>query len=178
MSLSPTIIRSVCTASLSRAVRPIPLKLISVAKGTSSKDGTAFGNEWADKIRRYTQLQEIQIKPNPMNTKDTSVAKVQEGERVLKSVNPGERLIVLDERGRDVKSEDFAKILAQASDEGWPGVVFAIGGPYGHAPDVREKAHDVIKLSSCVLNHSVARVVLLEQIYRGWTILRGEPYHH
>jgi 23S rRNA (pseudouridine1915-N3)-methyltransferase len=178
MTLPRTLLRRICTASLSRAVRPIPLKLISVAKGTSSKDGTAFGNEWADKVRRYTQLQEILIKPNPMNTKDPTVAKVQEGERVLKSLNPGERLIVLDERGRDLKSEDFAKILAQASDEGWPAVVFAIGGPYGHAPEVRDRADDVVRLSSCVLNHAVARVVLLEQLYRGWTILRGEPYHH
>jgi 23S rRNA (pseudouridine1915-N3)-methyltransferase len=178
MTLSHMIIRRICTASLARAVRPIPLKLISVAKGTASKDGNAFGNEWADKVRRYTQLEEIQIKPNPMNTKDPKIAKVQEGERVLKAVNAGERLIVLDERGRDLSSEDFAKLLATASDEGWPAVVFAIGGPYGHAPEVRERADDVVKLSSCVLNHAVARVVLLEQIYRGWTILRGEPYHH
>jgi 23S rRNA (pseudouridine1915-N3)-methyltransferase len=113
-----------------------------------------------------------------MNTKDPKIAKQQEGERVLKSVRAGERLIVLDERGRDLRSENFADIIAQASDEGWPAVVFAIGGPYGHSPEVRERADDVIRLSSCVLNHSVARVVLLEQIYRGWTILRGEPYHH
>ncbi|KAL4533882.1 hypothetical protein Ndes2437B_g03200 [Nannochloris sp. 'desiccata'] len=136
MTLSPAFVRRICTtASLSRAVRPIPLKLISVAKGTSSKDGTAFGNEWADKVRRYTQIEELQIKPNPMNTKDPKIAKQQEGERVLKSVRAGERLIVLDERGRDLKSENFAEILAQASDEGWPAVVFAIGGPYGHSPE-------------------------------------------
>jgi len=176
MALPPTFIRRLCTtASLSRAVRPIPLKLIRVAKG---KDGTAFGDEWADKVRRYTQIEELQIKPNPMNTKDPKIAKQQEGERVLKSVRAGERLVVLDERGRDLKSENFAEILAQASDEGWPSVVFAIGGPYGHSSEVRERADDVIRLSSCVLNHSVARIVLLEQIYRGWTILRGEPYHH
>ena len=178
MSLPSSFVRRACMASMARAVRPIPLKLISVAKGTSSKGASLCGDEWAEKLRRYTQLTEIQIKPNPMNAKDTSIAKVHEGERVLKAVGPSERLIVLDERGRDLKSEDFAKILGQASDEGWPAVIFAIGGPYGHAPEVRQRADDVVRLSSCVLNHSVARIVLLEQLYRGWTILRGEPYHH
>ena len=129
-------VRTVCTASFqSRAVRPIPLKLITVAKG-ASKGGSVFAEEWAEKLRRYTKLTEIQIKPNPMNAKDPTVAKMHEGERVLKAVGPGERLIVLDERGVDMKSVDFAKLLARASDEGWPAVVFAIGGPYGHPEEV------------------------------------------
>lgn len=166
------------SASLARAARPVPIKLISVAKGTASKGAAAFGDEWAAKLRRYTPLTEVQIKPNPLNAKDPGVAQAHEGERVLKAVAPGERLVCLDERGRDLSSEDFARLLAQAGDEGWPGVVFAIGGPYGHPPAVRERADDVVRLSSCVLNHAVARVVLLEQLYRGWTILRGEPYHH
>jgi 23S rRNA (pseudouridine1915-N3)-methyltransferase len=166
------------SASLARAARPVPLKLISVAKGSASKGAAAFADEWAAKLRRYAPLTEIQIKPNPLNAKEPAVAQVHEGERVLKAVNPGDRLIVLDERGRDLSSEDFARLLAQAGDEGWPAVVFAIGGPYGHPPEVRKRADDVVRLSSCVLNHAVARVVLLEQLYRGWTILRGEPYHH
>jgi 23S rRNA (pseudouridine1915-N3)-methyltransferase len=66
----------------------------------------------------------------------------------------------------------------QASDQSWPSVVFCIGGPFGHAPAVRERANDTIRLSKMVLNHQVAHVVLLEQLYRAWTILRGEPYHH
>jgi 23S rRNA (pseudouridine1915-N3)-methyltransferase len=57
-------------------------------------------------------------------------------------------------------------------------LVFCIGGPYGHGDAVRERANDTIRLSKLVLNHQVAVVVLLEQLYRGWAILRGDPYHH
>lgn len=169
--------RHICGASIARAVRPIPIKIISVGKG-NSRGATEFASEWAEKLRRYTELTEVAIKPNPANSKDAAVQRTQESEKVLKALNPGERLVALDERGKDISSEDVATLLAQASDEGWNGVAFAIGGPYGHAPIIREKAHAVVRLSSLVFNHTVARVVLLEQLYRGWTILRGEPYHH
>jgi 23S rRNA (pseudouridine1915-N3)-methyltransferase len=169
--------RVFCSTALPRAVRPIPIKIVHVGK-SSSRGPEDFSKEWAEKLRRYTQVTEIQIKPNPSNAKDPTVAKALEGERVLKSIAAGERLVVLDERGKDVTSNDVAELLATASDEGWPAIVFAIGGPYGHDTMVRDRAHIVIRLSSLVLNHTVARVVLLEQLYRGWTILRGEPYHH
>lgn len=166
-----------CSASLPRAVRPIPIKVVHVGKA-SSRGAEDFSKEWADKLRRYTQVVETQIRPNPTNAKDPNVAKSHEGERLLKCIGQGERLVVLDERGKSVSSNEVAELLATASDEGWSAIVFAIGGPYGHDAKVRDKAHTVIRLSSLVLNHTVARVVLLEQLYRGWTILRGEPYHH
>lgn len=75
------------------------------------------------------------------------------------------------------RSEDVARLLAQAGDEGST-LVFCIGGPYGHSPQVRARANKVVRLSSLVLNHQVAYIVLVEQLYRGWTILSGSPYHH
>lgn len=65
-----------------------------------------------------------------------------------------------------------------AGDASSKSILFCIGGPYGHTEAVRDRADQVIRLSDLVLNHQVARVVLLEQIYRGWTIIRNEPYHH
>lgn len=131
--------------------------------------------EWATKLRRYVPVEERRVKPNPSNAKDPKVARINEGVKLMKLVPPTDRLIVLDERGRDVRSEDVAGLLAAASEEGCKGLTFAVGGPYGHAPDVRARADECIKLSSLVLNHEVARVVLLEQLYRAWTIMRGEP---
>lgn len=97
--------------------------------------------------------------------------------QVIRSIAPSEHVILLDERGKDISSEGFAAIIATAGDNGMP-LTFCIGGPYGHGPAVRERANESICLSRLVLNHTVAYVVLLEQLYRGWTILRGEPYHH
>ena len=76
------------------------------------------------------------------------------------------------------KVEALERLFAEAGDDGAQALVFAVGGPFGHGPAMRARADHVVRLSSCCLNHEVARVVLLEQVYRAWTILRGEPYHH
>ena len=91
---------------------------------------------------------------------------------------PSSAQVLLCERGRDVSSADVASLLASAGEAAPPALVFAIGGPFGHGAAARARADDAIRLSSCVLNHQVARLVLAEQLYRAWTILRGEPYHH
>ena len=97
--------------------------------------------------------------------------------QVLKCLAPTEHVVLLDERGREVTSYDVADIIARAGDDCTP-LVFIIGGPYGHGDAVRQRANDTIRLSRLVLNHQVAHVVLLEAIFRGWSILRGDPYHH
>jgi 23S rRNA (pseudouridine1915-N3)-methyltransferase len=97
--------------------------------------------------------------------------------QVLKAISASERLVLLDERGRDASSEDVARLLTRASDDGTP-LCFVIGGPFGHGSGVVARADDSIRLSRMVLNHAVAYIVLAEQLYRAWTIVRGEPYHH
>lgn len=85
--------------------------------------------------------------------------------------------MILDERGKAATSEDVARLISQAGDNGTP-LAFVVGGPFGHGQAVFDRAHDSIRLSNMVLNHQVAYVVLVEQLYRGWTIIKGEPYHH
>lgn len=97
--------------------------------------------------------------------------------KVLKALSPGERVVLLDERGRAATSEDIARLISHAGDNGTP-LAFVVGGPFGHGQAVVDRADDSVRLSSMVLNHQVAYVVLLEQLYRGWTIIKGEPYHH
>ncbi|KAK9806742.1 hypothetical protein WJX72_001104 [[Myrmecia] bisecta] len=138
----------------------------------------ALAGEWAAKVRRYTPLTQLQLKPNPKKASSPEVAVIAEGERVLKATAGQDYVVVLDERGRNLTSEGMADLLAQASERGASGLTFCIGGPFGHSPAVRQRGNDTIKLSSMVLNHQIANLVLLEQLYRGWTILRGEPYHH
>jgi len=118
------------------------------------------------------------VRTNPKKAATPDAQREGEAERVLKCVAPGEHLVLLCERGREVSSEGVAKLIASAGDAGKPGLVFALGGPFGHGDAVRGRADDAVCLSKLVMNHAVARVVLLEQLYRAFTILRGEPYHH
>jgi 23S rRNA (pseudouridine1915-N3)-methyltransferase len=132
------------------------------------------------RLRRYVAVEEVVVKPNPRGAAadDAEAQKAAEGERVVRSVGPRDRLVLLCERGREVSSADVARLLSDAGEANPSALVFAIGGPFGHGAAVRERANDSIRLSAMVLNHQVARLVLAEALYRGWTILRGEPYHH
>ncbi|KAH9548764.1 hypothetical protein CY35_11G104900 [Sphagnum magellanicum] len=110
--------------------------------------------------------------------RDVSAQIASEGEYVMRLISAKEWLVLLDEHGKEVTSEQFADLMADASDTGASALVFCIGGPFGHGPQLHARANITVKLSSMVLNHQLAFLVLLEQIYRGWTILRGENYHH
>jgi len=163
--------------ALSRAARAVPLKVVTVGKGADAA-AEAYCAVWANKVRRYAPLEQVVVRNNPGKVRDPAAQMSAEGERAAKLVGQRDRLVLLDERGREMSSEAFADLIASTGDEGYSGLVFAVGGPFGHGPQMRERANDVIRLSGCVLNHQVARVVLLEQLYRAWTILHGEPYHH
>lgn len=101
-----------------------------------------------------------------------------DAERLLRLHAPTDRLVVLDERGSHMSSEAFAGLLTRASAEGAKRIVFALGGPYGHDERVRKAGWQVVALSALVLNHELARVVVVEQLYRASHILWGGPYHH
>ncbi|GBG75887.1 hypothetical protein CBR_g21129 [Chara braunii] len=157
--------------------RALPIRLIHVSKG-QSMGAKVLTQEYAEKLSRYCGFDEVQIRPNPKNVSDANLQVEHEAERVMRLLKPRDWVIALDERGRTITSEQLADLIADAGDSGWLGLAFCIGGPYGHGADIIARANDKIKLSSLVLNHEIARVVLMEQLYRAWTILRGENYHH
>ena len=157
----------------------MPIRLLSVSKGGGVHfDGATA--QYTERICRFTSFTELVVKPNPKGAAaDAADAqRIAEGERLLRAIGPRDRVVLLDERGKDISSPGLAELIAAAGDDGVPALVFAIGGPHGHGPALRERADVVMRLSACVLNHQVARLVLAEQIYRAWTILKGEPYHH
>ena len=88
--------------------------------------------------------------------------------QVLQRISPRDRVVLLDERGIDMTSEGLAHLIAQAGDDSAASLTFLIGGPFGHGPAARDRADVVVRLSAMVLNHQVARLVLLEQLYRAW----------
>lgn len=143
------------------------------------------GNAWADeavhdyakRTRRWGGIEEIAVRAEPFHGQADAVRRA-EAERVLKQVGDRDRLVVLDERGDDVDTAAWTGIVEQARNDGVARLTYAIGGAYGHDPAVRARAHRVVRLSSLVLNHEVARVVLYEQLYRALAAVAGVPYAH
>mmetsp|Transcript_15042 Transcript_15042/g.20927 ORF Transcript_15042/g.20927 Transcript_15042/m.20927 type:complete len:241 (+) Transcript_15042:93-815(+) len=132
----------------------------------SGYDGAKFG------------LEEVILKPAPGPPKNTEEQqKIQEGESLLARVEDGDYLFVLDERGKSISTLELAEEIRHLSNEGIRRIAFAIGGSAGHSDKVRKKANKLIKVSDMVLNHLIARALLVEQLYRVATILLGVPYH-
>lgn len=138
-------------------------------RGSRTPWADAAAEEYGRRIGRYFPFEEKQLKADDATTA---------AERLFALVPTRGRLVVFDERGQDRDSLAFARLVERAADDGVTALVFAIGGAYGHAPEVRARADQVVRLSALVLNHAVARVVALEQLYRACTIRAGEPYHH
>ena len=173
--------RRVAVASAStkgaRAVRYVPLRIVTVSKGGGDAIDAAV-DAYAKRCRNYAPFDEMHVKQNPKNARDVDAQREHEGERVMKTIQPRDYVVLLDERGRDASSEDVADLVAKIGEEGYDRGVFVLGGPFGHGSEVVRRANESVRLSRMVLNHQVARLVLAEALYRAHTILRGEPYHH
>lgn len=109
---------------------------------------------------------------------DASFQQRQESERILAALKPGERVVVLDERGTVLTSPRFAAQLGQWRDQGVRQTAFVIGGAYGMTDAVRSRADLVLALSAMTFPHQLVRVLFAEQLYRAFAILQGSPYHH
>ncbi len=109
---------------------------------------------------------------------DPRKQKEKEGEAILRKAGREAYMVLLDERGEALTSEEFAAFLQKRMNAGTRELLFVVGGAYGVSPAVRERADKVLQLSAMTFSHQVVRILLMEQLYRAMTILRGEPYHH
>lgn len=133
-------------------------------------------DEYAGRIRRYTPLELAEAKEEKGAAAEAM--REREGERLVKLLPRNARLILLDERGEQLSSPDLAGFIAANRDGGVQELAFAIGGAYGFSDSFRALAYKTIALSRMTFTHQMVRIFLLEQIYRGFTIINGEPYHH
>lgn len=133
-------------------------------------------DEYAGRIRRYTPLELAEAKEEKGAAAEAM--REREGERLVKLLPRNARLILLDERGEQLSSPDLAGFIAANRDGGVQELAFAIGGAYGFSDSFRSMAYKTIALSRMTFTHQMVRIFLLEQIYRGFTIINGEPYHH
>lgn len=104
--------------------------------------------------------------------------KSREGELILKHLKPADELVLLDEHGREFRSVEFAEFIEGRLSRSSRDLVFVIGGAYGFSGDVYSRADSKISLSKMTFSHQMVRTIFAEQLYRAFTIMRGEPYHH
>lgn len=139
----------------------------------------ALSAEYAKRIGFYVPF-EVQVLPDLKNTKNMSEAeqKEREGELILKQLQPSDFLVLLDERGKEFRSVEFAQYIQERMLTSSKRLCFLIGGPYGFSEAVYQRRNAQVALSKMTFSHQMVRVIFLEQLYRAMTILKGEPYHH
>lgn len=154
------------------------IKLITIGK-TDDEHLVQLINEYEKRLKHYIPF-EIIVIPDIKRRKNMSedVQKKQEGELILKNINPADDLILLDKKGKSHTSESFADFIQKKMNSGIKNLIFVIGGPYGFGDDVYKKATGKISLSSMTFSHQMVRLFFVEQLYRGFTILNNEPYHY
>ena len=135
--------------------------------------------EYCQRLAHYTSF-ETDVIPELRQTRSLSVSqqKEQEGALILGRIQPGDRVILLDERGVERRSVDFASWLEKRMASGARRLLFVVGGPYGFSESVYARADEKISLSQMTLSHQMIRLLFVEQLYRAFTILHNEPYHH
>lgn len=136
-------------------------------------------NEYVKRLNHYINF-EIEVIPDLKKSKNMGIEqqKNQEGELILAKNLPGKEMHLFDENGKMFSSREFAGFLEKKMASGLKELVLVIGGPYGFSSKVHENTNSKISLSALTFSHQMVRLMCVEQIYRAFTILKGEPYHH
>ncbi|MGB5821533.1 MAG: 23S rRNA (pseudouridine(1915)-N(3))-methyltransferase RlmH [Saonia sp.] len=154
------------------------IKLLVIGK-TDSKALLELIAEYENRLKHYIKFQ-LEVIPNIKNAKNLSEAqqKEKESEAILKRSGPMDVLILLDEHGKQYSSLGFSQYIQKKMNTGIKQLVLVIGGPYGFSDTLYKKAQGKISLSQMTFSHQMVRLFIVEQIYRAFTILKNEPYHH
>ena len=156
------------------------MKITLLTVGKTDKDWVKQGIDiYVSRLKHYIPftINEIpELKNVSALSKDQ--IKAREGELILKNVKPTDDVILMDEHGKEYTSVDFASILQRKISLEGKDMVFVIGGAYGFSEEVYKRANSKISLSKMTFSHQMVRAIFTEQLYRAFTIMRGEPYHH
>ncbi|HIB37911.1 23S rRNA (pseudouridine(1915)-N(3))-methyltransferase RlmH [Mesonia sp.] len=154
------------------------IKLLAVGK-TDDKDLQKLIDQYVKRLKHYCKF-EIEIIPDIKKSKkmDENLQKQKEGELILAKAQASDILVLLDENGKNFSSVGFSTWLQKQMNTGMKQLIFMIGGPYGFSDEVYQRANQKISLSKMTFSHQMVRLFFTEQIYRAFTILKNEPYHH
>lgn len=156
------------------------MKIILLTVGqTDSSELRTLIDEFGNRINRYIPF-EIECIPNvkTYSVKEIAELKIRESQQILKRLLPQDAVWILDEKGKTFDSRGLATQLQKTMNAGPKRIVFIIGGAFGFDPSVTQKANDTLSLSKLTFNHQIVRLMAVEQIYRAFSILKGDPYHN
>ena len=154
------------------------INLILVGK-TTSKEFQSIIDDYSERVTHYTPF-EVTVIPELKNTKALSQEqqKTLEGDAILRQLQDSDYVVLLDEHGKELRSVEFATWMGKKQQTVSRRLVFIIGGPYGFSTAVYERANEKLSLSRMTFSHQMVRMIFIEQLYRAFTILKSEHYHH
>lgn len=154
------------------------IKLLGIGK-TDDKTLQNLTDVYVKRLQFYNKF-EIELIPDIKNVKnlDENQQKLKEGELILNKTSPSDFVVLLDENGKQYSSVGFSEFIQKRFNSGLKQVIFVIGGPYGFSEEVYRRADAKVSLSKMTFSHQMVRLFFTEQLYRAFTILKNEPYHH
>ena len=156
------------------------MKIILTVIGKTQSTYLTTGIElYTSRLKHYIPF-ELKVLPDIKNTKKLTEQqqKEAEGNQVLNNIQPGDYVVLLDERGREMTSREFSGFIEKNMTSLSRNLIFVVGGPYGFSQAMYGRANEKISLSRMTFSHEMVRLFFVEQIYRAMTIIKGEPYHH
>jgi 23S rRNA (pseudouridine1915-N3)-methyltransferase len=156
------------------------MKIIFLLTGKTKKGFIEEGiRTYEERIKHYVPFRIIELtEPKRSGKQNESAIKEKEGEQILKYLSQDDDVILLDERGKMLSSGEMADFINKKSIASVKNLVFVAGGAYGFSTSVYERANNMLSLSKMTFSHQIIRIIFLEQLYRAFTIIRNEPYHH
>lgn len=156
------------------------MKISLIVVGKTDEEYLKTGiSQYEQRLVHYTDFS-IRIIPSLKNTKNISASqqKEKEAELILQAIEGCDQIILLDEKGKEYRSVEFANFLQQHMNSGIKHLAFVVGGPFGFSESVYKKATGKFSLSAMTFSHQMIRLLFIEQLYRAFTILKNEPYHN
>ena len=156
------------------------MKIVLITIGKTNEKYLIEGiSDYQKRLKHYTNFERIEI-ANIKNAKNFSESELmkKEGELILKQIQNSDHLVLLDDKGKDFTSQKFSQKLQQWMLSGKKRLVFVVGGAYGFSDEIYKRGNEKLSLSKMTFSHQMVRLFFVEQLYRGYTILNNEPYHH
>ena len=156
------------------------MKITLITMGKTEDSYLSEGiNIYTKRLKHYVPFRILEI-TELKNTKNLSreQQKIKEGEIIFKNINNTDHVILLDENSNELSSRQFSEFLNKKMVGGQQHLIFIVGGPYGFSKEVYDRSNEKISFSKMTFSHQMIRLFFVEQIYRAYTILKGEPYHH